>query len=196
MEATTEIFLRVQISGDEENVVEGEALVEGYADRMLIDGFSFGMKAKLQAPGPADAKHPDNCQFEHFTVDKVFDRASTRLAGLLKPEKHSSQSPLLNEVRVTIDQQLVEAGQGFAQGTRKTQNAVMVFHLYNARVVDYKLNVTEEKAGATVKESLTFTFQNADVEYYYRSDKANTDKSDYRDICSTFHTDYNPQSDD
>ena len=209
MEATTQIFLRVQVTADEDSAIAGEVQVDGYDDgRMLIDSFSFGMDATLQSPGP-DVKKPDrNCGFHHLTVDKVFDRASTRLAGLLKPAYGEKDPPLLSEVRITLDQQLIEEGEGYATSTQKAQNAIMVFRLLDARVVDYKLNVTEEKAGAAVKEVVSFTFQNVMIDYYYKADKDDKegmetsdykgelsakDRSDYRDACKTFLTLYDPQ---
>ena len=210
MEATTQIFLRVQVSDDgddDKSLIKGEALVEGYDTRILIDGFSFGMKAKLQAPGSGDrapGKNPDNCAFDQVTVDKSYDRASWRLAGLLKPANGETQPPLLTEVRITLDQQLIEEGQGFNGGS-KAQNAIMVVHLFKARLVDYKLNVSEEKASATVKEALSFTFQNVAVEYYYKGSKVGVENSDfkgnlsskqtsdYRDTWLTFDTEYTIQ---
>ena len=206
MEATTQIFLRVQVTDREDSAIEGEARVEGYSNqRMLIDSFTFGMKAKLQAPGLGDEEKHDNCQFDHVTVDKVFDRASTRLASLLKPDE-SKHPPLLSEVRITLDQQLIEDGQGFLQGSRKAQNAIMVFHLYKARVVEYRLNASEEKASAALKETVSFSFQNVAVEYCYKGDKKdmrnsdyrgsaqNADKSDYRDAWLVFDTNYSVQA--
>ena len=86
MESTTQIFLRVQVTDDEHDVVSGEALVEGYADRMQIESFSFDMKAKLQSPGPADEKPKHNCQFGHVVVKsrniyKLTRMESTTLHG-------------------------------------------------------------------------------------------------------------------
>jgi len=212
MEATTQIFLRVQVNDNEDSAIAGEVEVNGYDDaRMLIDSFSFSMHAFLQAPGPADPKPLENCNFDHLTVDKVFDRASTRLAGLLKPANGGKHSPLLTEVRITLDQQLVEDGEGFSATSRKAQNAIAVLRLLKARVVDYKLNVSEEKASATAKEVVTFTFQNVQIDYYYKGDMNNKDDrdssdykgdkrdlsgkgaSDYRDACRTFITEYEPQ---
>lgn len=176
MESTTQIFLRVQVSESESDFVEGGAYVAGYADRVQIDTFDFGMKAKLQSPAKPGQKVSNNLDFDPVRVTKFFDKSSMRLAALLKARKP------LYEVRITVDQQLEDVDVG------KAQNAIIVFHLSQARIVDIRLDVTEDKASATVKETVTFSFRNFSVEYYMgvKSNK----KSDYRDAWLGFETEY------
>ena len=182
MESTTQIFLRVQISNADDDTVQGENLVEGYADRMQIDSFTFGMSAKEVAPVGSHKDIEQNLDLDPVIVTKYFDRASTSLATLLKNKTR------LEEVRITIDQQLEERGVG------KAQNAILVFHLADARVIDFKLQVSEEKAGATMKETVSFTFRNFSVEYYFKS-KGSADLSDYRDGYVNYDTNYKLQDD-
>jgi type VI secretion system Hcp family effector len=177
MESTTQIFLRVQVSEDESDFIKGEALVEGYADRVQINSFDFNMKAKEQAPSKPTPDVSNNLDFDPVHVTKFFDRASMRLAALLKSRTQ------LCEVRITVDQQLEEIGVG------KAQNAILVFHLYQARIVDIKLGVSEDKVSAIVKETVSFSFRNFSVEYYFKGTK-NNKKSDYRDSWVGFETEY------
>lgn len=172
MESTTQIFLRVQVSDDEDDFVRGESYVEGYADRVQIESFSFGLE---KPTGPNAVK---NMKLHPVEVSKVFDRASPRLAALLKSRTE------LAEVRITVDQQLEELGVG------KAQNAVVVFHLLQARIIDLKLRVSEAgKSAAKVSESLTFSYRNFSVEYWYKGTK-NNKKSDFRDQWVGFETEY------
>jgi type VI protein secretion system component Hcp len=180
MESTTQIFLRVQVSEAESDFVGGEAMALGYADRVQIDSFNFGMKGKLQTPPKPGEKVSNNLDFDQLEATKVFDRASMRLAALLKNRTQ------LEEVRVTVDQQLEEVGVG------KAQNAIIVFHLYQARLVSISLDVSEDDRAATVSETLSFSFRNFSVEYYYKSLK-NNKKSDYRDAWLGFQTEYDVQ---
>ena len=188
MESTTQIFLRVQVSEDEDDVVEGESLAVGYADRVQIDSFSFGMDVKLQGPRPGKGSNVDLNQVQ---VTKFFDRSSTRLAGLLKNGASSGGKSLqdrkpLYEVRITVDQQLEESGIG------KAQNAILVFHLLQARIVDIKLDVSGDAKATTIKETVSFAFRNFSVEYYYKGVK-NNKKSDFRDQYLEFATEFEVQ---
>jgi type VI protein secretion system component Hcp len=183
MESTTQIFLRVQSSESEDDFVRGEGMVGGYADRVQIDSFDFGMKAKLQTIPRPDQKVSNNLDFDQVRVTKYFDRASMSLAGLLQNRKK------LHEVRITVDQQLEEYG-GEVSG--KAQNAIIVFHLAEARIVDIKLDVSEDKVSATIKETVSFAFRNFSVEYYHKGMK-NNKKSDYRDTYVNFQSDWKTQ---
>ena len=183
MESTTQIFLRVQVTEDESSFVAGESLAVGYADRVQIDSFSFGMDAKDQKPRPGEGANLDLNQVQ---VTKVFDRASTRLAALLKGKGRPREPILLNEVRITVDQQLEEAGVG------KAQNAILVFHLLQARIVDIKLDVSGDARATAIKETVSFSFKNFSVEYYFKGTK-NNKKSDYRDVYRDFATEYDEQ---
>jgi hypothetical protein len=60
VESTTQIFLRVQITDEEDDFVRGESLAVGYDDRIQIDSFSFGMESKLQAPRPGEGANVDH----------------------------------------------------------------------------------------------------------------------------------------
>jgi type VI protein secretion system component Hcp len=180
MESTTQIFLRVQVTEAESSAVEGENLVGEYEDRVQIEDFNFNMKAKLQAPTKSPQKSSSNLDFSPLEVTKVFDRASLRFAALLK------NSTPLYEVRVTVDQQLEEYG-GEVKG--KAQNAIIVFHLMQARLVDMSLNVSGDGVASTVSETLKFTFKNFAVEYYYKG-TTNNKRSDYRDKWLSFETEY------
>ena len=180
MESTTQIFLRVQVSEDEDDIVEGESLAVGYADRVQIDSFSFGMKVKPDKPRPGEGA---NLDLDQVQVGKFFDRSSTRLASLLKGKKSLEERKPLHEVRITVDQQLEELGIG------KAQNAILVFHLERARIVDIKLDVSGDSKSTSIKETVTFSFKNFSVEYYYKG-KTNNKKSDYRDKWVGFELGY------
>jgi len=188
MESTTEIFLRVQHGEGDNDVVSGEAQVGRYAGRMQIDSFTFGMNNPLQAPGLSENKDANKLNLDRLVVTKFFDRASTQLAALMKRKEP------LEEVRVTVDQQLIETGTDESRGS-KAQNAILVFHLAGARVVDFKIGVTEEKAGATVKETVAFTFQQVSIDYYFtsRDKKQERAGTDFRDKAVSFDSKYQPQ---
>lgn len=191
MESTTQIFLRVQITDAEDDFVRGESLAVGYDDRIQIDSFSFGMEAKLQAPRAGKGANIDLNQVQ---VTKFFDRSSTTLAGLLqgkvdtagKPKPLQERRPL-EEVRITIDQQLEEGG-------KKEQNAILVFHLLKARIVDIKLDVSGDSRSTTIKETVSFAFKNFEVEYYFRG-MENRKRSDFRDQFLGFQTQFEEQQD-
>jgi type VI secretion system Hcp family effector len=183
MESTTQIFLKVQFSDDEDDFVESEGQVGGYKGRIQIDSFDFGMKSKLQAPPKPDQKDvAANLDFDPVRVSKFFDRASMSLAALLQDREE------IYEVRITVDQQLED----YEDKVGKAQNAIIVFHLKQARIVDIKLDVSEDNKGATIKETVSFSFRNFAVEYYYKGTK-NNKKSDYRDQAHWFETEYVPQ---
>ena len=183
MESTTQIFLKVQFSDDEDKFVKGEGRVGSYEGRVQIDSFDFGMKSKLQAPAKPDQKGvANNLDFDPVRVSKFFDKASMSLAGLLRDRKE------IHEVRITVDQQLED----YEDKVGKAQNAIIVFHLKQARIVDIKLDVSEDKAGATIKETVAFSFRNFAVEYYYKG-MTNDKKSDYRDKALWFETEYKTQ---
>ena len=181
MESTTQIFLKVQFSDDEDDFVEAEGQVGSYEGRIQIDSFDFGMKSKLQAPAKPQ-KDDKHLAFDPVRVSKVFDRASMSLAALLQDRDE------IHEVRITVDQQLED----YADEVGKAQNAIIVFHLKQARIVDIKLDVSEDNKGATIKENVSFSFRNFAVEYYYKGTK-NNKKSDYRDKAHWFETDYKTQ---
>lgn len=186
MESTTQIFLKVQFSDDEDDFVEAESKVGGYAGRIQIDSFDFGMKSKLQAPTKPDQKKVvNNVDFDPLRISKFFDRASMSLAALLQDREE------IHEVRITVDQQLED----YEDKVGKAQNAIIVFHLKRARVVDFKLDVSEDSKGATIKETVSFSFRNFAVEYYYKGTK-NNKKSDYRDKAHFFETYYELQDGD
>jgi hypothetical protein len=111
------------------------------------------------------------------------------LAALLQgTEKYGGKARTpkpLYEVRITIDQQLEEYG-GEVRG--KAQNAIMVFHLKQARLMEIKLDASEDKTSTSVKETLSFTFAGFSVEYYFK-DMKNDIRSDYRDKYLAFETD-------
>ncbi len=183
MESTTQIFLKVQFSDNEKDFVQGEGRVGGYEGRIQIDSFDFGMKSNLQAPAKSDQTGvAHNPVLEPVRVTKFFDRASMSLAALLQRSKE------IYEVRITVDQQLED----YEDKVGKAQNAIIVFHLKQARIVDIKLDVSEDKAGATLKETVSFSFRNFAVEYYYKGTK-NNKKSDYRDQAHWFETEYKTQ---
>lgn len=104
------------------------------------------------------------------------------LAGLLRDSKE------IHEVRITVDQQLED----YEDKVGKAQNAIIVFHLKKAKIVDFKLDVSEDGKGATIKETVSFSFRNFAVEYYYKGTK-NNKKSDYRDKAVFFETEYKTQ---
>jgi hypothetical protein len=189
MESTTQIFLRVQVTAAEDSFVEGKALSGRYEERIQIDSFTFGMNAKLQAPTKSNQEAASNIDFNALSVTKVFDRASLGLAALLQgTEKYGGKARTpkpLYEVRITIDQQLEEYG-GEVRG--KAQNAIMVFHLKQARLMEIKLDASEDKTSTSVKETLSFTFAGFSVEYYFK-DMKNDIRSDYRDKYLAFETD-------
>jgi type VI protein secretion system component Hcp len=188
MQSTTQIFLRIQVGAAEDTFVEGKALSGQYEERIQINSFTFGMKAKLQAPVKSNQEAASSISFDTLSVTKVFDRASLRLAALLKGKEQysgkASTSIPLYEVRITVDQQLEEYG-GEVRG--KAQNAILVFHLKRARLMEIKLDASEDKTSTSVNETLSFTFAGFSVEYYYRS-MENTIRSDYRDKYFQFDT--------
>ena len=187
MESTTQIFMRVEISDDD--LVAGEAHVGRYSGRMLIDSFSFGVKNQLQGTSVSHDKDAKKLEFDRLNVTKSFDRASTQLAALIKRREP------LKEIRITVDQQLLDYGTGDdEQYSDKAQNAILVFHMHKARVVDFKLNVSEDKAGATVKETVSFTFKQFDVDYFFVGEEQRKKSGyDYRDSNVSFVSQFQTQ---
>ena len=182
MESTTQIFLKVQFSDDETDFVEAEGQVGSYEGRIQIDSFDFGMDAKLQAPAKPTKDDDRHLHFDPVRVSKFFDRASMSLAALLQDREE------IHEVRITVDQQLED----YEDKVGKAQNSIIVFHLKRARIVDIKFDVSEDNKGASIKETVSFSFRNFAVEYYYRG-MTNNRKSDYRDKQRWFETNYTTQ---
>lgn len=177
MESTTQIFLLINVTS-ESDYVKGESRVEGYAKRIQIDSFDFGMKAKEQSVRDTGTQAvTGNLDFDAVSVSKYFDRASVRLMQLVKERTE------FIEARITVDQQLEE------RSGERAQNAIIVFHLYNGHVASLKLQTSESDKGASMKENLTLTFRNFAVEYYFKSDRTR----DYRDDYVGFETAYEDQ---
>jgi type VI protein secretion system component Hcp len=183
MESTTQIFLLVQADTSESSIVKGESMAGRYEDRVQIDSFDFGMKTKLQAPPKSAQKVTNNLDFDAVRITKNFDRASMNLATLL--EKRT----LLHKVQITVDQHLVvDYGE---QASWKARNSIIVIHLGDARIVDVKLDVSEDKVSATIKETVSFSFRNFAVEYFHKG--KNEVERDYRDSVLDFRTQYDVQ---
>jgi type VI protein secretion system component Hcp len=174
MESTTQIFLRVQVTGAESSAVKGESAVGEYKDRVQINSFDF-KTTRQEAAAPKRGDNQPLLSFETVKVSKFFDIASLRFDQLLKART------LLNEVRITVDQHLWD------QDKTKTQNSIIVFHLLQARIVNLALDVSEAGAGSSLKETVEFSFRNFAVEYYFHQDDTN---SDYRDAAAWFQTEY------
>lgn len=192
MESTTQIFLRIGgetiVDGDFKPLVTGEADVEQYKGRILIESFSFGMKTKQVLRSPTEAEAAANINFDRVRISKPFDLASLNLARLLR------ERTKFHEARITVDQQLEEKA---GRDLEKRQNAVIVFHLQEGYVVDIKLRTATESSGgggAGVNEDVELSFQNVAVEYYYKGlDRRTGQRKDYREDCVPFQTDIRAQ---
>lgn len=154
MESTTQIFLRIAVSG-EDHTVAGEGRVDRYGDRILIDGFSFSMEATENTVRKSDEQASAPIKLGKVTVSRPFDTASNGLARLLM------QRVKFAEARLTVDQHMTWG----EAGTRE-QNAIIVFHLLNGNVVSQTINAKEGDKGASISETIELSFKNVAIEYY------------------------------
>jgi len=179
--SSTEIFLLI-INEAEENMARGEGNVDQYADRIMVNSFSFSMKSKQSSVTQSDESSIGNVDMGTVSVTRPFDAASKVLSQLIKGGEGGATK--FAEARLTVDQHMT-----WGQSEEREQNAIIVFHLLQARIVDIKLDVTEQGTGASLKETISFSFRNFAVEYYYKDTK----DSDYRDKAAWFETEYVPQ---
>ena len=177
MESTTQIFLRVQVTDNDDDFVAGESKVGEYADRVQINSFDF-KASQPQMSASNRAGQPSRMFLDTVKASKFFDKTSLRFDQLMKDKK------VLCEVRITVDQHLWD------EDKTKTQNSIIVFHLLQAKIVEISLDASEADKGTSLKETLEFGFVNFSVDYYFHESDAN---ADYRDRGVSFFTAYDPQ---
>lgn len=153
MESTTEIFLLIAVSG-ENDTVAGEGRVDRYDDRILIDSFSFSMQAKENTVRKTGENASANVDMNNVSVSRPFDTASNTLSRLLKNRTKFA------EARLTVDQHML-----WPSGERE-QNAIIVFHLLNGNVTSQTINAKEADKGASISETIELSFKNVAIEYY------------------------------
>jgi type VI protein secretion system component Hcp len=173
MDSTTKIYLRMTLEDGGWDF--GEADAAGYENRIDIDNFQFGVKANKQRVKDAQKKDvTGNLQFDTFSFSKVFDLASLRLANVLKTHKR------FKEVMVAVDQQLIDKDIGSPQ-----RNEILFIYLKSGYIADIKIQTSDGgKAGSSVKETITLSFQNCSISYYaYAGSRVTAGKelgNDYR----------------
>lgn len=160
MESTTQIFLRIAIENDDDIVV-GEGLIDKYNDpRIQVQSFDFSLQAKQSTVRSTGDYASSNLDMGRVKVTKAFDTASNRIGMLVKNRTKFS------EVRLTVDQHMT-----WGQQNEREQNAIIVFHLLNGHVVSQSLSAKEDKGGASISETLEFSFKNVQVDYYVQQGK-------------------------
>ncbi len=180
MESTTEIFLLI-VKEDEDDIVQGEGRVDRYADRIMINSFSFSMKGKQSTVTKTEdtKKSKANVDFGTVSVSRPFDSASKVLSQMLK------ERIKFGEARLTVDQHMT-----WGLGEEREQNAIIVFHLYNGYIADQKLDTKEADKGASIDETIELAFKNVQIDYWILDKKAkDTDTRTYRSKATTFVTD-------
>lgn len=167
MESTTQIYLEITT---ENGQLLGEAMAGGYENRIDIDGFnlSIGSGTKGSVKDIKSKSAVGTLDFDRISIDKVFDRSSLLLAGMLgRHEKFT-------EARIAVDQQYVQSDE-----EDKIRNEVLIIHLYSGYVADIKLRTSESNKGASIKESIDLSFHKFDVDYWgYNVDRRTGDLGD------------------
>ena len=154
METTTQIYLEITT---ENGQLLGEAIAAGYEKRIDIDGFnlSIGSGTKGSVKDVKNKSAVGTLDFDRISIEKVFDRSSLLLAGML------SRHEKFKEAKISVDQQFV-----LGDDENKIRNEVLIIHLYSGWVADIKLRTSEGNKGASIKESIALSFHRFDVDYW------------------------------
>lgn len=169
METTTQIYL--QITMERGGLVSGESTAGGYENRIDIDSFDFNASAKpMSLKSASDKKVRNNLDLKRVSINKVFDRASLQLAGVMKRRER------FTEAKIAVDQQYIDP-----EWSGKARNEILIVYLYGGYVADIRLQTSEGSSGAQIKEILELSFHNFRVEYY-AEDRGNSGRlvDDYR----------------
>jgi type VI secretion system Hcp family effector len=154
MDSTTQIYMQMTLESG--LLVVGEADAGGYQNRIDIDSFNFHAKAKKQSL--RDVQQGDvsaNLDFDHVTINKVFDRSSLLLAGVLHRQER------FDEVKIALDQQFIHSAVG------KERNETLILHLKKGYIVDIGLRTSQSGNSAdSITETLTLSFHEIEIKYY------------------------------
>jgi type VI protein secretion system component Hcp len=152
MDSTTKIYLEMTLEDGSSGL--GVAEAAGYQRRIDIDSFQFGVSAKKQSV--KDGKNKDvsgNLQFDLFSFSKVFDRATLELGKVLNSHTR------FKEVLIAVDQQLSVGG--------ADRNEILFITLEKGYIADIKMRTSDGgKAGVSIKDDVTLSFQNCTISYY------------------------------
>lgn len=167
MESTTQIYLEITTANGQ---LLGEARAGGYENRIDIDGFnlSIGSGTKGSVKDIKGKSAVGTLDFDRISIDKVFDRSSLLLAGML------SRHEKFTEAKIAVDQQFVQG-----DDEDKIRNEVLIIHLYSGYVADIKFRTSEGSKGASIKETVDLSFHQFDVDYWgYKVDRRTGDLGD------------------
>jgi type VI protein secretion system component Hcp len=184
MDSTTQIYMQMTLESG--LLVVGETDAGGYENRIDINSFQFHAKAKKQSLKDVQRDSISaNLDFDHVTIEKVFDRSSLLLQRVLKRQER------FDEVKIAVDQQFIHSG------AIKERNETLIIHLKKGYIADIGLRTTEGRTSATITENLTLSFHNIDIKYYaYSGIELSLGKKigdDYRIQIWDFQTDRDEQ---
>lgn len=182
MESPNQIFLLVEVSG---KTVGGEGRIARYDDRILIDSFSFSMKAKESTVRKTGQHSSSNIDMDTVSVTRPFDTASKELSRLLKNRIKFA------EARLTVDQHMT-----WGMGEEREQNAIIVFHLLNGYVTSQTINAKEGVKGASMSETIKLSFKNVAIEYYILNRSGGAAMRNFREKAALQFETHNDEHDD
>jgi type VI protein secretion system component Hcp len=163
MQSPNQIFLLIDTVG-------GEGRIDKYAERILIDSFSFSMQAKQNTVRKTDQQASANVDMQAVSVSRPFDTASNALSRMLKNQTK------FTEARLTVDQHMT-----WGMGQEREQNAIIVFHLLNGQVTSQTINAKEGDKGASISETIELSFKNVAIEYYILNRRGGAANRNYRE---------------
>jgi type VI protein secretion system component Hcp len=153
MDSTTQIYLQMTLESG--LLVFGESEAGGYESRIDIDSFEFRARAKKQSLKDVEkGSISANLDFNELTVNKVFDRSSLLLAGVLARHER------FQDVKIAVDQQYID------KSVVKERNETVIIHLTSGYIADIKFRTSEGEKSASIKEVITLSFHNISILYY------------------------------
>jgi len=168
MESTTQIYM--EISLDTGSLLSGDTMASGYENRIDINSFRLHGRAQKSTLKEIEGGVKANLNFNRVAIEKVFDRSSLLLGGMLNRKEK------FTEAKISIDQQYIDP-----KWVGKINNESLIIYLYSGYVADIKFRTSEANAGASITEEVSLSFYKCSV-YYYAEDRDRKGKlgDDYR----------------
>lgn len=139
----------LQLTNKDRKLIEGESVVEGFRNFVLINQWSWGLTAGDR--GSANRLEPSV-----FTFRKYTDRSTTALLGLLK------SGDLLHSAVMHL------------KDSSQDSKWYLKITLSDVRVASYDIDLNSEEKGGSAEESWTLRYSKVDFEYTPHSGAALT----------------------
>jgi len=177
--ASSQIFLYLEMQG---RAIKGEASAAAYEDEIEIESFSFDLgkesdeskakKAKEREDkrlaalreGKPPPEPPEDTAENTLTLSKFYDKASVNLSRYL------ANGARFDEARLTVDHHAAFAGS-------KEANPAMTVHLFNGRITNIQLSLSDSDKSAKLTEQVKLSYRKIEVVYYESKNKDRASRS-------------------